>query len=76
MADILQETIAELKEKLHGKFVTDESLDEYLKQKGFGADELNYVKGEMIRQGFSFMNGTVTYRGADFVAPMPPNVPH
>lgn len=76
MTDILQQTIDELKVKLFGRLVTEESLDEYLKQNGFLDVELNYVKREMLGQGFSFMNGTVTYRGDGFVAPIPPNVEH
>lgn len=76
MQEILQQTIEELKEKLLGRFVTEESLEEFLKQKGFLEDEHNYVKGEMIKQGFSFLNDTVTCRGDGFVAPITPNVAH
>lgn len=76
MDDILQQTLEELKEELLGKFMTEDSLENYLRTKGFLNDELNYVKGEMLKQGFSFMKDTVTYRGDRFVATIPPNMPH
>lgn len=76
MQEILQQSIEELKVKLSRRLVTEDSLEGCLKQKGFMEDELNYVKDGMLKQGFSFLNGMVIYRGDVFVSPIPPNVVH
>lgn len=75
--DIVQQTVNELKDSLLNKLVKVSDLDKYLLAKGLGQLFVDTVKAAMIKTpGFSFMNGNVTYRGADYVAPLPPNQPH
>lgn len=74
---MMQQTIEELKELLLGKVVSEDDLRKHLLSKDYGKEFVDVVRAEMLRTpGFSFMNGNVTYRGADYVAPLPPNQPH
>ena len=75
--DLVQQTVNELKDSLLNKLVKVSDLDNYLLAKGHGQVFVDAVKAAMLNTpGFSFMNGNVTYRGADYVAPIPPNQPH
>ncbi len=75
--DLVQQTVNDLKVSLLNKLVKESDLDKYLLAKGLGQLFVDTVKAAMINTpGFSFMNGNVTYRGADYVAPLPPNQPH
>ena len=75
--DLVQQTVNELKDSLLNKLVKVSDLDNYLLAKGYGQVFVDAVKAAMLNTpGFSFMNGNVTYRGADYVAPIPPNQPH
>lgn len=75
--DLVQQTVNNLKVLLFNKIVIEDDLDRYLQEKRLGQEFVDAVKAEMLNTpGFSFMNGNVTYRGDDFVAPMPPNQPH
>ncbi len=73
---MIQQTIVELKEQLLGKVFSEDELKNYLLSKVNSKEFVNAIIGEMLRTpGFSFMNGNVTYRGADYVELLPPNQP-
>ncbi|MBP5540239.1 MAG: hypothetical protein J6X88_01190 [Bacteroidales bacterium] len=73
----MEEIINKLKELLLGKVVAEEEFKRFLSSQGYDNSDIKAIISEMLRTpGFSFMNGTVTYRGADYVAKMPPNQPH
>ncbi len=75
--DIVQQTVNELKDILLNKLVKECDLDNFLMEKGHGPEFVDAVKSAMLKTpGFSFMDGNVTYRGADYVALIPPNQPH
>ena len=74
---MIQQIIEELKDLLLGKVVSVDNLKTHLLSKGYSSEMVDAVIAEMLRTpGFSFMNGNVTYRGAGYVAPIPPNQPH
>lgn len=74
---MIQQMIEELKELLLEKVVSEEELKKYLLSKVNSKEFVDAIMAEMLRTpGFSFMNGNVTYRGADYVEPLPPNQPH
>ena len=75
--DLVQQTVNELKDILLNKLVKVSDLDNYLQAMGHGQEFVDAVKAAMLNTpGFSFMNGNVTYRGANYVEPLPPNQPH
>ena len=75
--DLVQQTVNDLKVLLLNKLVKVSDLDNYLLAKGHGQEFVDAVKAAMLNTpGFSFMNGNVTYRGADYVEPLPPNQTH
>ena len=75
--DLVQETVNELKVLLHNKSAKVSEFEKYLLSKGLGQEFVDTVKAAMLKTpGFSFMNGNVTYRGANYVEPLPPNQPH
>ena len=75
--DLVQQTVNDLKVLLLNKLVKVSDLDNYLQAMGHGQEFMDAVKAAMLNTpGFSFMNGNVTYRGADYVEPLPPNQPH
>lgn len=75
--DLVQQTVNDLKVLLLNKLVKVSDLDNYLQAMGHGQEFVDAVKAAMLNTpGFSFMNGNVTYRGANYVAPIPPNHPH
>lgn len=74
---MIQQIIDDLKDILQGKVVSVDNLKNHLLYKGYSSELVDAVIAEMLRTpGFSFMNGNVTYRGAGYVAPLPPNQPH
>ena len=74
---MIQQLIEELKVQLFGKVISEEELKKYLLSKFNSKEFVDALIAEMLRTpGFSFMNGNVTYRGADYVEPLPPNQPH
>ena len=74
---MIQQLIEELKVQLLGKVISEEELKKYLLSKFNSKEFVDALIAEMLRTpGFSFMNGNVTYRGADYVEPLPPNQPH
>lgn len=76
-SDMMQDIIEQLKELLFGKCVMVDDLKKCLEAQGYDSEMINAIILEMLRvPGFSFMNDTVTYRGADYVAKMPPNQSH
>ena len=75
--DLVQQTVNDLKVLLLNKLMKESDLDKYLLAKGLGQVFVDAVKAAMLNTpGFSFMNGNVTYRGANYVEPIPPNQPH
>ena len=75
--DLVQQTVNDLKVLLLNKLVKVSDLDNYLQAMGHGQEFVDAVKAAMLNTpGFSFMNGNVTYRGANYVEPLPPNQPH
>lgn len=75
--DLVQQTVDDLKVLLLNKLVKESALDNYLLAMGHGQEFVDAVKAAMLNTpGFSFMNGNVTYRGADYVEPLPPNQTH
>lgn len=74
---MIQQLIEELKKQLLGKVFSEDELKNYLLSKVNSKEFVDATIAEMLRTpGFSFMNGNVTYRGADYVEPLPPNQPH
>lgn len=74
---MLNGIIEQLKELLLGKYILVDELKKWLSAQGYDSELISAIISEMLRTpGFSFMNDTVTYRGADYVAKMPPNQPH
>lgn len=75
--DLVQQTVNDLKVLLLNKLVKVSDLDNYLQAMGHGQEFVDAVKAAMLNtSGFSFMNGNVTYRGANYVEPLPTNQPH
>lgn len=75
--DLVQQTVNDIKVLLHNNSAKESDLDNYLQAMGHGQEFVDAVKAAMLNTpGFSFMNGNVTYRGADYVEPIPPNQPH
>lgn len=64
--------LEEIREWLDGNVISEKALEEYLVEKGFSGDDISYIKGEMLKNKFSFMNNTVSYRG-DNVVKLPRN---
>lgn len=74
---MIQVVIEQLKELLLGEYVLVEELKKWLSAQGYDSEMISAIFSEMLRTpGFSFMNDTVTYHGAGYVAKMPPNQPH
>lgn len=72
--DAFTTLIEELKSLLYKKVATIDSLEDYLLRKGFSSDDLDYIEGGLSNvPGFLMMNNTITFRGENFVAPIPPN---
>lgn len=73
----MEKVIEQLKKDLLGKSIKEEDLKENLKKQGFEEEDVNAIIGKMAStSGFSGMNDKWTYRGEDYVAPLPPNQPH
>lgn len=69
MEQLLKDIIA----WMGGKSVTEDALRDFLRSKGFPEEEIDYIIGQLLRKGFSIVNGIVTYRGMNFRTPLPPD---
>ena len=76
MENKINQVLDELKTLLDGEYILDATLTKWLQDKGMTDEEINYVKGQMLGQFFSSVGGKWTYRGPNYIAPLPPNVPH
>lgn len=55
--------------------VSEDALRDYLRNKGFAEDDIDYILGQLTDNGFSVINHIVTYRGLNYRATLPPNRP-
>jgi len=68
----IEEILIEIRDWLNGGVRQETELDSFLSAKGFYDFDIEYIKGQMLNNDFSLMNGTVKYRGG-FIAKLPPN---
>lgn len=69
---MIEHLLEEIRDWLGNREVSEKELEDYLTEREFSSDDISYIKREMLKSGFSFMNDKVWYRG-DYVAKMPPN---
>ena len=58
---------------MSGMPVTIDALRDFLKSKGLSEEEITYILGQLLSMGFSIINDIVTYRGMNYIAPLPPS---
>lgn len=69
---MIEQLLEEIREWLGDRVAPEKELKEYLFERGYSNDDYSYIKVEMLKSGFSFMDDKVRYRG-NYVAPLPPN---
>lgn len=69
---MIERLLEEIRDWLGNMVVSEKELEDCLSEREFSSDEISYIKGEMLKSGFSFINDKVCYRG-DYVVKMPPN---
>lgn len=64
--------VDDFKKLLKGKTVSIEKFEDYLINQDFSSDDIDYIEGVLSKTpGFSLKNNTITFRGEDYVDPVP-----